>query len=170
MTPTTRHNRAFLSALFAILCAMLSLSSVTTAKTVISNPKTGTGSVTASDRPDGTSSQGQTKDIVRRGDLITISRQFVDEVSKDNGIVLSKVAIKVRVDANGKLAGYQLVQIDRGSAVERMGFKPRDILIGVNGIPARELESRRPSLETADRLDLTVLRGGKEKKMRVEIK
>jgi S1-C subfamily serine protease len=171
MTCKNRHDSSFLSALLAILCVALALSSVATAKPVISSPKTGTTeSATASDRPDRTVSQGQAKDIVRRGDLVTVSKQFVDQVKKDNGIVLSKVAIKVRVDADGKLTGYQLVQIDRGSALEKMGFKPMDILTGVNGIPARELESHRPSLETANRFVLTVLRGGKEKKVRVEIR
>jgi len=166
-----RCDSSFLSVPLVIICAALALSSVATAKTVISSPKTGkTESATASDRPDSAASRGQMKDIGRRGDLVIVSKQFVDEVKKDNGIVLSKVAIKVRVDADGKLTGYQLVQIDRGSAVEKMGFKPLDVLTGVNGVPARELEVHRPSLETADRFDVTILRGGKKKTMRIEVR
>ena len=84
-------------------------------------------------------------------------------------ILLSKVAIKARLDENGSLRGYEAVQIDAGSVVERMGFRPHDLIVGVNAIPARDLEASRESLESADRFDVIVKRKGKTIHLRFEI-
>jgi len=91
-------------------------------------------------------------------------------VRKKNSIVLSKVAIKGRLDKDGRLWGYEAVQIDRGSVVEQMGFKPHDLLTSINAIPVRDLEANRGSLESTDRFDLTIIRKGKTRKLRFEIR
>ncbi len=108
--------------------------------------------------------------IVRKGNTVIVPRQFVDEVKKKNDIVLSTVAIKSRVGKDGQLQGYQLFQIDRGSAVEKMGFRAKDVIVKVNGIPARDLEANRQSLESSDHFDVTFLRDGKERRMRIEVR
>ena len=51
-----------------------------------------------------------------------------------------------------------------------MGFKAKDILTNLNGIPAKDLEANRRNLEMADRFDVTILRNGKEKRLQVEIR
>jgi S1-C subfamily serine protease len=108
--------------------------------------------------------------VSRQGSLAVVTRQCADEARRDNTIVLSKVAIKARLDKKGRLRGYEAVEIDKGSAVERMGFMPHDLLTSVNGIPARDLNTRRRSLESADRFDITILRKGRAQKIRLEIR
>jgi S1-C subfamily serine protease len=110
------------------------------------------------------------KDVTRKGNLIIVSKRFADAVKKDNTIVLSTVAVKSRLNQSGQLQGYQLFQIDRSSPVEQMGFRAKDVMTGVNGIPARELEANRQSLEKTQRFDVTFLRNSKEKKIRIEIR
>jgi type II secretory pathway component PulC len=113
---------------------------------------------------------GRPPDVVRQGNLIIVSKRLADDVRENNDIVLSTVAIKARVDRDGRFYGFQLFQVDRGSVVEKMGFKPKDILTGVNGIPARDLNGSRASLESADRFEITILRNGNEKKLSLEIR
>ena len=108
--------------------------------------------------------------VVRKGGLVVISKEFAREVREKNTILLSKVAIKARLDENGSLRGYEAVQIDKGSVVERMGFRPHDLVIGVNAIPARDLEASQESLESADRFDVAVKRKGKTMHLRFEIR
>lgn len=108
--------------------------------------------------------------VTRQGSVVIISREFADAVRKKNSIVLSKVAIKGRLDKDGRLWGYEAVQIDKGSVVEQMGFKPHDLLTSINAIPVRDLEAKRDSLESADRFDLTIIRKGKTRKLRFEIR
>jgi S1-C subfamily serine protease len=108
--------------------------------------------------------------VARKGRLVVISKEFAQEVREDNAILLSKVAIKARLDKNGSLRGYEAVQIDAGSVVERMGFRPHDVVIGVNAISVRDLEASRESLESADRFDIIVIRKGKTIKLRFEIR
>ena len=108
--------------------------------------------------------------VVKKGNLVVISKEFAGEVRENNAILLSKVAIKARLDKNGSLRGYEAVQIDKQSVVEGMGFKPHDLVVSVNGIPARDLESSRESLESADRFDITLLRKGKTIKLRFQVR
>jgi type II secretory pathway component PulC len=110
------------------------------------------------------------QEVTRKGNRVTISRKLVDATKQDNKIVLSKVAVKSRVDEKGDLRAYELVQIDRGSVVEKVGLKPGDQIVKVNGIPARNLEESRQSLEGSNRFDVTVLRKGKIVKLNVQVR
>lgn len=120
--------------------------------------------------PSSRTGDGYAKRVFRRGSLVVISRQFANEVREDNSILLSKVAIKVRLNANGDLRGYEAVQVDKGSVVEQMGFRSHDLLTSVNAIPAGDLNTNRESLESADRFDVTIIRRGKTMKLRIEIR
>ncbi len=110
------------------------------------------------------------KEVTKRGNTVLVSRVFAAAVKKDNTVLLSKVAVKARVDNAGQLTGYQLVQIDRGSSVSKMGFKPGDVVTAVNGIPAREFEPNRRSLESATKFDVNFMRKGTARKLNVEIR
>jgi hypothetical protein len=63
----------------------------------------------------------QVKDIVKKGNVIIISKQFAEAVEKNSDLVLFHITVKSRFDKEGHLDGIQLVQIDRGSAVEKVG-------------------------------------------------
>ena len=109
------------------------------------------------------------KEITRKGKIVLVTKKFVDQVKAEHAIVLSKVAIKQRVDENGKVSAYQLVEVDRGSSVEKMGFKAGDLLLSVNGIPARDLKETQKNLEQESKFEVVVMRKGKKIKMFFEV-
>ncbi len=110
------------------------------------------------------------REVTRRGNLILVSKKLADAAKRDNLIVLSKVAIKGRLDRRGELQAYELVQVDKGSVVEKMGFRPGDLLTSVNAIPARRFYAERQTLEGANSLHVIIKRKGKAMKMTVEIR
>lgn len=110
------------------------------------------------------------RELTRKGDTVIISKQFVDLVKKNNAIILSKITVRQRLDESGTIAGYELVEVERGSVVEKMGFKPGDRVLSVNGIPVRDLEANLESLETAGRHVVTILRKGRARNLVFEIR
>lgn len=110
------------------------------------------------------------KEITRQKNKIIVSRAFVNAVKKNNAIVLSKVAVRQRTDKVGRAAAWELVQVDKGSSVARMGFTPGDRLTSVNGIPVGEFESKRAELEASTRWELVVYRQGKPRMMTIEVR
>lgn len=110
------------------------------------------------------------KEITRHGNVVTVSNAFVDSVRRNSTLVLSRVAIRQRVDKNGRPEACELVEIDKGSSVARMGFKSGDRVTRVNGIPIRDLEGRRSELEGSRRWELVILRQGKPRRIVVEVR
>ncbi len=110
------------------------------------------------------------KEVTKRGSTVLVSREFATAVKKDNGVLLSKAAVRARADKAGQLAGYQLVTIDRGCAISKMGFKPGDVITAINGIPAREFENNRQCLQSATKYDVDFLRKDSPRRLNVEIK
>ncbi len=109
------------------------------------------------------------KEIRKSGDIVVVSRSFADLVKENNSIILSKVAIQQRLDNTGKIAGYELVSIDRGSVVEKTGLRPHDLVTSINGVLAKDFNASRESLEPCNRFDITILRKGKVKNLIIEI-
>lgn len=110
------------------------------------------------------------RDVKRSGNRVVVTKKLADAAKKDDKIVLSKVAVRSRLDAEGELRSYELVQVDKGSVVEKMGLRPGDQLVAVNGIPVRNLEEKRKGLEGSNRFSITIMRKGKPVKLNVEIK
>jgi hypothetical protein len=110
------------------------------------------------------------REVTRRGNFVLVSKKLADAARRDNLIVLSNVAIRGRLDRRGELQAYELVQIDKGSVVEKMGFRPGDLLTSVNAIPARRFYAERQTIEGAKSLHVIIKRKGKTMKMTVEIK
>jgi hypothetical protein len=160
-----------LTLLVAVLCLMACTAASSATDAGDSSPTKGTATLSTTSPPlEGGTSAGKSKDISRKGNLIVVSKRLAEEVKKNNDVILSTVAIKSRVDKNGQLQGFQLFQVDRGSVVEKMGFRAKDVLTSVNGIEARGLEKNRETLEKADRFDATILRNGKERRVRILIR
>ncbi len=110
------------------------------------------------------------KEIARRGNMIVVPESLANEVRKDATFVLSTVAIKGRLGKDGHIAAYELVQIDSGSIPEKMGFKPKDLISEVNGVPARDFIEKEKTLQSANRFNVTLLRNGKVRKLVVAIR
>jgi type II secretory pathway component PulC len=128
-----------------------------------------TGGKTVNTRKEKNPVDPYAKEIKKNGDIVVISKSFADLARKNNSIILSKVAIQQRLDDAGKIAGYELVSIDRGSVVEKTGLRPHDLVTGVNGVLARDFNESRESLEECNRFDITILRKGKTKNIIIEI-
>jgi type II secretory pathway component PulC len=110
------------------------------------------------------------KEITRRGRVVIISQALANDIKRDGLIVLSKVVIKTRVGKDGRIEGYELAEVDRGSIPDKLGFKPKDLVSEVNGTPARDFIANQTVLESAGRFNVTILRKGRAKKLVVEIR
>ncbi len=110
------------------------------------------------------------KEITRHGSVVIISRTLASDIRSDSGILLSKVAVKTRVGKDGRIEGYELVEVDRGSIPDKLGFKPKDFISEANGIPARDFIENRAVLESARRFQVIILRKGRSRKLVVEIR
>lgn len=137
---------------------------VTTLRPAQSIPKKIVGDATKAEQ------DASAREVTKRGNNVLVSPEFAALVKKNNQVLLSKVAFKARTDRKGQLKAYELVTIDRGSAVSRMGFKPGDLIAGVNGIPVRDFNANRECLESATRFDVEFWRKGKSRRLNVEIR
>lgn len=109
-------------------------------------------------------------EVVRLKNRVALSKGFVDAVRKNNAVVLSRIAVRQRLDRNGRVEAIELVQVDKDSAVAKMGFRPGDRIKGVNGIPVRELEAKQAEIESAKRWELAIIRQGKPRRIAIEVK
>ncbi len=68
--------------------------------------------------------------------------------------------------------GAVVSQVEPGSPAERAGLRPGDVVVAVDGEPVRssaELRNRIGLVERGSRIDLTILRDGRERHVRVEV-
>jgi S1-C subfamily serine protease len=110
------------------------------------------------------------REITRRSGVVVVSKALAEDVKRDVDIVLSAVTIKAHVGRDGRIAAYEVVQIDRGSIPEKLGFRPNDLISEVNGVPARDFIASRRSLGSARRFRVTIFRKGKPRTLVVEIR
>lgn len=161
----------FAAALFVLVCCMpaFGASGIADEPTTLRAGQSRAGKQTGKPAT-ATAQDPSAKEVTKRGNTVLVSREFANAVKKDNGVLLSKAAVRARADKAGQLTGYQLVTIDRGSAISRMGFKPGDVITAINGIPARELEANRSCLQSATKYDVDFVRKDSQRKLNVEIK
>ena len=110
------------------------------------------------------------KEIKKEKSIVLVSRKLADLVRNDNRIVLSETAIKQRLDKDGGIAGYELVQIDRPGVLDKIGLRQGDIITSVNGIPAPEFTANPQVLGSASRFDLGIKRKERTKHLIIEIR
>jgi type II secretory pathway component PulC len=108
-------------------------------------------------------------DIKRVKGRTIVSRSLADRIREDNRVVLSTVAIQATKLKNEDPA-FKVVQIDKGAIAERLGFKAGDIVWKVNGLDLKTAEGQFDRLEKLDEFEVLVLRGGKKKLLRFEIR
>ena len=106
--------------------------------------------------------EGGVKQIKR--DLLTSYTKDVDKIWKDIGISENKIA--------GKISGFKINFVKKGSDFEKLGLKQGDILMGLNG---EELSSYGAAMgffkdiDNVDNLTLAVDRDGATKEIEYEI-
>jgi serine protease Do/serine protease DegQ len=95
---------------------------------------------------------------VRRGRLGVTTRDLTPELAKSLGVAVTEGAV---------VAG-----VEKGSAAEQAGLRPKDVVIAVNGRPIRassELRNRIGLIPIGEEADMTVLRGGRQVKVRARV-
>lgn len=95
---------------------------------------------------------------VRRGRIGVVIQDLTPDLAEAMGIAGRQGAV--------------VSQIEPGSPAERAGLAPGDVVIAVDGEPVRnstELRNRIGLVERGRRIDLTVLRDGRERHVRVEV-
>lgn len=109
-------------------------------------------------------------EVVRHKNRVAVSKAFVNAVQKNNAVVLSRAAVRQHLGKDGRVDAVELVQIDRGSSVAKMGFRSGDRIKSVNGIPLCEVEARRYEIETSNRWELLLYRHGKPRRIVIEVR
>ena len=95
---------------------------------------------------------------VRRGRLGVTTSDLTPAAAKELGVAPTEGAI--------------VQQVEKGSAAERAGLRPRDVVVAVNGRPIRssaELRNRIGLVPVGEEVELNVLRGPKEVRLRARV-
>lgn len=94
---------------------------------------------------------------------LVIDRSFVLEQTNNSNILYEAYATEYRVD--GEVQGFRIHSINPGSTIEKLGFKPGDIILEVDGKPmdsvARAQELYAGLGSTSD-MAITILRDGNQ--------
>lgn len=109
-------------------------------------------------------------EVTMNKDKVTISKGFLRAIKKDNAIILSKVAVRQRRGRDGRLDAWELVEIEKGSVVAKMGFRSGDRLKSINGIPVSEFEAKRTYLEASRRWEFSIYRRKRPQNVIVEVR
>ncbi len=95
---------------------------------------------------------------VRRGRLGVTTQDLTPALAKSLGVAVTEGAV---------IAG-----VEQGSAAEQAGLRPKDVVIAANGRPIRassELRNRVGLVPIGEEVEMTVLRGGKEVRIRARV-
>jgi type II secretion system protein C len=117
--------------------------------------------------------KGAAMEIRQEGKTLVIPKLLAERVKNDNASIMSSIALKVATDSSGRPAGYRVVAIDKGSIVGKMGLKPDDTLLAVNGrslSSGEDLKKLYEEMHNLTRFELKVLRQGKSQSLFYEVR
>ena len=115
------------------------------------------------------------EEVQARGDFSwTMRRGELSKYTSDIGSILQKARMVPNIipGSGGRVDGFKFVAIEPGSIYEKLGFKPGDVIKGVNGEPVNsptkgmELYN---ALKNESRLQLTVERNGRDETFKYDI-
>ncbi|MCI5071575.1 PDZ domain-containing protein [bacterium] len=120
-----------------------------------------------SSRPSSPSSAG----IKRDGDKITLSRSKVESTLNDLNKILQDARMVPSYN-NGKVTGFKIFAIRRGSIFDQLGLKNGDEIQRINGTQVDSLEKALPMLQmvkTESNVDIDMVRRGSKKTLDITI-
>ena len=115
------------------------------------------------------------EEVQQKGDFtFTMRRSDINKYTADLGSILQKARMVPNIipGSGGRVDGFKFVAIEPNSIYEKLGFKPGDVIKGVNGEPvnsptkAMELYN---ALKNESRLQLNVERNGREETFKYDI-
>ncbi len=109
--------------------------------------------------------------IVDDGGVKRIPRTLLTSYTKNMDKIWKDIAI-MKHQTNGKLDGYKINYVKKGSDFEKLGLKRGDILVEVNAEPLNSLSAAMnffKDINNIENLTLTVIRDGKREDLEYEI-
>lgn len=113
-----------------------------------------------------------TKSISVENGIVKIKRDLVDGYIKNSSEVWKNISIKDERD-NGKLKGFRVSKIKRGTPFAKIGLKEGDLIIRINNIEIRgynDVLKIYKNINKIDALNIVVLRNNEEVEIYYEIK
>ena len=111
------------------------------------------------------------KAIVEQDGVKLISRDLLTSYTKDVDKIWKDISI-AQNQKNGKLNGFKINYVKKGSDFEKLGLKRGDVLMGINAQPLNSLSAAMnffKEINDIENLTLTVERNGKSKEIEYEI-
>jgi general secretion pathway protein C len=115
------------------------------------------------------------EEVKRSGEFdFTMRRADILKYTSDLGSILQQARMVPNIvpGSGGRVDGFRFVAIQPGSIFEKLGFKPMDVIKGVNGeavnSPTKAMELYN-ALKSEGRISLTVERNGREEQFKYEI-
>jgi general secretion pathway protein C len=125
-------------------------------------------------KPDGPVKKKPKKDtlIVEQGDTRVVDRSLIDEYTQNPDKIWKNIGLH-EVKKEGKLDGFKVRFVRRGSPFEKLGLKRGDVIKSINGEPIVDYAGPMGMLKSADTIDdlsLTIERKHEEQELKYEIK
>jgi general secretion pathway protein C len=115
------------------------------------------------------------EEVQRKGDFdFTMRRSDIKKYTSDLGSILQQARMIPNIvpGSGGRVDGFKFVAIQPGSIFEKLGFKPNDVIKGVNGeavnSPTKAMELYN-ALKSEGRISLSVERNGREETFKYDI-
>jgi len=105
------------------------------------------------------------------GDTRIIQRSVIREYSENPNKIWKNIGL-YEVKDNGKLSGFKVRFVRRGSPFEKLGLKRGDIIKSINGEPITDYATPMRMLRSADSIDdlsLTIERNHEEQELKYEV-
>jgi len=116
--------------------------------------------------------EDDTKEIVSRGGVTTIKRDFIKKYTQNMGNIWKNIGINEKV-VNGNIIGFQVNFVKRGSDFARLGLRRGDIITAINGNAlnnyAKALDIYK-NINSLENLTLTIKRRNEEMELEYEIR
>jgi len=102
---------------------------------------------------------------------LTVSRELVDRLTKNYGELLRQVDIRPYYEG-GRAVGFKIYWLSPQSVFYKLGFRPGDVIVSVNGVPLKTTEDLFRVIQiirNEPSLRVVVLRNGNEQTFNVRI-
>jgi type II secretion system protein C len=103
---------------------------------------------------------------------IRMTSQYRDRMVRDDLTQVLMQATAIPYSRDGRVMGFQLLQIDKDSIYDKSGFQDQDVVTAINGQELNNVAgavSLLQSLRRENSIELDVLRGGVPKKMTIRV-